>query len=344
MEGIPYLGLWMRRTEMPTCGADRAGRVGPKLKAPSMSTDAMTASIETRHPLSDDERQIEQDVVAEIHRLFPNPDADPREAYDTLIAARSPIADDVTLEAVDRDGVRGWWVRPSGASSDRVILFLHGGGYMLGSAKAYRGPASQVAVRAGVAAFVADYPLAPEHVFPAAPEAATAVRRWLGRQGVSQVALVGDSAGGGLALSVLGDATTTSPTIAAVAVFSPWLDLAMTGASLVSPDIHDPVFRPEMLAELAKVYLAGANPEDGRASPLYAVPDALPPLLIQVGGDEILLDDARRYARAAADKGGEVRLEIFEGLHHVFQNATRDLPPARRALDAVATFLSRHWA
>jgi len=308
-----------------------------------MTTAANTTSVETWHALSDDERQIEQAVLAGIHELFSNPTGDQRETYDTLIT-RTPIADGVTLEAIDRDGVSGWWVRPTGAPADRAILFLHGGAYMLGSAKAYRGLASQVAVRAGVAAFVADYPLAPEHVFPAATEAAAVLRRWLGRQGVSQVALVGDSAGGGLALSVLGDTATTSPAIAAIAVFSPWLDLAMTGASVASPDIHDPIFQPEMLAGPAGAYLAGADPRDGRASPLYDVPEVVPPLLIQVGGDEILLDDARRYAQAAADKGGEVRLDIFEGLHHVFQGATRDLPTARRALDAVAAFLNRHWA
>ena len=311
-----------------------------------MTTATKTTSIETRHVLSEDERQIEQAVLAGIHQLFSNPTGNQRETYDTMIAG-TPIADGATLEAVDRDGVSGWWVRPAGAPADRAILFLHGGGYMLGSAKAYRGLASQVAVRAGVAAFVADYPLAPEQVFPAASEAAAAVRRWLGSQGqgISQVALVGDSAGGGLALSVLGDTATNSPAIASIAVFSPWLDLAMTGASVTSPDVRDPIFiQPEMLGGPAAAYLAGADPKDGRASPLYAVPEVLPPLLIQVGSDEILLDDARRYAHAAADKGGEVQLDIFEGLHHVFQGATRDLPAARRALDAVAAFLNRHWA
>ena len=308
-----------------------------------MTTTTETSPVETRHGLPDDERPIEQAVLAEIHRLFSNPGGDQRQTYDTMIAT-TPVAEDVSLEAVDRDGVSGWWVRPTGAPADRAILFLHGGAYMLGSAKAYRGLASQVAIRAGVAAFVADYPLAPEQVFPAAPEAAAGARRWLGRQGVSQVALVGDSAGGGLALGVLGDAATTSPAIASVAVFSPWLDLAMTGASFTSPDIHDPIFQPAMLAGPATAYLAGADPRDGRASPLYAVPDILPPLLIQVGGDEILLDDSRRYALAAASKGGEVRLDIFDGLHHVFQGATKELPSARRALDAVAAFLSRHWA
>jgi len=324
--------------------SEGAGQFQPhKSKVNYMTTATKTTSVETRHVLSADERQIEQAVLAEIHGLFSNPTGNQRETYDTLIA-RTPIADGVTLEAVDRDGVSGWWVRPAGAPAGRAILFLHGGAYMLGSAKAYRGLASQVAVRAGVAAFVADYPLAPEHVFPAAPGAAAALRRWLGRQGVSQVALVGDSAGGGLALSVLGDTAPTAPAIASISVFSPWLDLAMTGASFVSPDIHDPIFQPEMLRGPAGAYLAGADPKDGRASPLYAVPEVLPPLLIQVGADEILLDDARRYAQAAADKGGEVRLDIFEGLHHVFQSATRDLPTARRALDEVAAFLTRHWA
>ena len=308
-----------------------------------MTTATKTGPVETRHALSDDERQIEQSVLAAIHLLFSNPGGDQRTVYDTMIAA-TPIAEGLTLEAVDRDGVRGWWVRPTGAPTDRAILFLHGGAYLLGSAEAYRGLASQVAARAGVAAFVADYPLAPEEVFPAAPQAAAAIRRWLGAQGVSQVALVGDSAGGGLALGILADAATTSPAIASIAVFSPWLDLAMTGASVTDPDIHDPIFQPAMLAGPASVYLAGADPKDGRASPLYAVPQVLPPLLIQVGGDEILLDDARRYAQAAAAMGGEVRLDVFEGLHHVFQGATKDLPTARRALDAVAAFLNRHWS
>jgi monoterpene epsilon-lactone hydrolase len=306
-----------------------------------MTIATKTSVAETRHVLPDDEHPLGQAVLAEIHSLFQNATGTQRETYDTLIAG-TPIADGVTLEEIDRDGVRGWWVRPAGALADRAILFLHGGAYMLGSAKAYRGLASQVAVRAGVAAFVADYPLAPEHIFPAAPKAAAAFRRWLGRQGISQVALVGDSAGGALALSVLGD-TTTTPAIASIAVFSPWLDLAMTGASFTSPDIHDPIFQPEMLTRPAAAYLAGADPKDGRASPFYDLPEILPPLLIQVGGDELLLDDSRRYALAAAKKGGVVQLDIFEGLHHVFQNSVKDLPSARRALDAVAAFLNRHW-
>jgi acetyl esterase/lipase len=300
-------------------------------------------SVETLHPLSEPERRIEQSVLAAIGKHFAGASGSRREAYDAM-SNDTPVTDDVALEAVDRDGVRGWWVQPAGALADRAILFLHGGAYMLGSAQAYRGFASQIASRAGVAAFVPDYPLAPEHPFPAAFDAAVAARRWLGNQGVTQMALVGDSAGGALALAAAHPSAATEPKVASIAVFSPWIDLALSGASFASNDTHDPVFQRQVLTGAVAAYLGGADPRDGRASPLYNVPNDLPPLIIQVGTDELLLDDARRYAKAAAEKGGKVRLDIFEGLHHVFQRATTELPSARRALDDAASFLSVHWA
>ncbi len=299
--------------------------------------------IETRRPLSQDERAIEQVVLAEVRQHFAGFVGSTRDAYDAM-TAQTPIADGVELEAVDRDGVQGWWVRPAKAPEDRAILFLHGGAYMLGSAKAYRGLASQVAIRTGVAVFLPDYPLAPEHPFPAAPDTVIAARRWLARQGVAEVALAGDSAGGALALVALGQQDGTLPAVASVVLFSPWLDLAFTGPSFTSPDIHDPIFQPQLLEGAAAAYLGGADPKEGRASPLYAVPETLPPIAIQVGADELLLDDATRYAAAAAEKGGEVRLDIFEGLHHVFQRSAAELPSAARALDDAAEFISKRWA
>ncbi len=278
-----------------------------------MTTATKTTSIETRHVLPDDERQIEQAVLAEIHQLFSNPTGNQRETYDTLIT-KTPIADGVTLEAVDRDGVSGWWVRPPA----RAILFLFTAAATC-SAKAYRRLASQVAVRAGEAAFVANYPLAPEHVFPAAPEAAAAGSPLVRRPGRLGGPLVGDSAGGGLALSVLGDTVKTSPAIAAIAVFSPWLDLAMTGASITSPDIRDPIFfQPEMLAGPAAAYLAGADPKNGRTSPLYAVSEVLPPSLIQVGSDERSAGCAPR-----ARRGGDIP-EPSLGIARRVQESSRD--------------------
>jgi epsilon-lactone hydrolase len=258
--------------------------------------------------------------------------------------ATTPIADGVTMDLVDRDGVHGWWVRPAKAPADRAILYVHGGGYRLGSAKAYRGLASQLAARARVAAFVVDYPLAPEHPFPAGLDATLAARRWLATERIAQIALAGDSAGGGLVLAVAGEPGAEAPPIAAVVAFSPFADLTLSGNSMSDPKTRDPYFTRERLAGSAATYLGGADARDRRASPLFGVRAGLPPVALQVGTEELLLDDARRYARAAAEKGGEVQLDVYEGLHHVFQQSTDQLPSARRALDGAAAFIARHWA
>ncbi|WP_419731051.1 alpha/beta hydrolase fold domain-containing protein [Lichenicola sp.] len=307
-----------------------------------MLNSSPNTHVETFHPLAAEEQAIEQSVLGAIGRHFAGFQGSMRDAYDAM-TAQTPIAGGVTLDPVDRGGIQGWWVRPDGAPGDRAILFLHGGAYALGSATAYRGFASQVAIRAGVSAFVLDYPLAPEHPFPAAHDAALAARRWLGDQGIARLAVVGDSAGGALALTVATDRHADRPAVTAAVVFSPWVDLALAGASFADPATRDRIFQPALLASAAATYLNGADPRDGRASPLYADIDTLPPLAIQVGSDELLLDDARRYAAVAAEKGGEVRLDVFEGLHHVFQRSVLELPTARQALDAAAAFLSRHW-
>ena len=309
---------------------------------PSTAPGAPTGLTEIRHKLSEAERQIEQTILADIGRHFATSVGSRRETYDAM-PPRTPIAEGVTLEAVDRDGVSGWWVRPADAPADRAILFVHGGAYMLGSAEAYRGLVSQIAVRTGIAAFALDYPLAPEHPFPAAYDATIAAKRWLKTEGIAQVALMGDSAGGALALAAVREAEPNAPKVVAVAVFSPWTDLALTGASFTSPDTYDPIFQPQLLAGAAATYLGNADPRDGRASPLYAIPDDVPPLLIQVGANELLLDDSQRYAAGAAGKGGVVQLEIYEGLHHVFQRSAGELPSAGAALDSVAEFLWNHW-
>lgn len=296
-------------------------------------------SIETRHPLSPDDRRAAQALLAANASHFATFGGPLRAAYDAM-TAQTPIAPDVVAEEVGAGVVRGWWLRPRAARADRAILFLHGGAYMLGSAQGYRGFASQVAARTGVATFVPDYPLAPEQPFPAAVEATLAARCWLQAQGIVDIALVGDSAGGALALG----AVSNDPAgVAAVAVFSPWVDLTLSGASMLSPDTVDPVFRRTQLADAAATYLNGAAADDGRASPLFALPDRLPPLAIQVGTDELLFDDARRYAAAAAARGGTVQFDIYDGMHHVFQRSTRELASARAALDAAAGFIDAHW-
>lgn len=131
--------------------------------------------------------------------------------------------------------------------------------------------------------------------------------------------------------------------LTSVAVFSPWTALALTGASFIDPKTHDPVFQPEVLAALAQSCQNGADPREPPASPLYRVPPLLPPILIQVGTDELLLDDAKRYAETAAHQGSEVKLELFEGLHHVFQRDVGSLAIADQALDQTARFVTNRW-
>jgi acetyl esterase/lipase len=298
--------------------------------------------VVTTHPLSDADRLAEESVLAGIRRHFAGFAGTPRETYDAM-SAWTPCAAGVGFEAVSDGTVQGCWVRPSEAPRDRAILFVHGGAYALGSSQGYRGLASQIAQRAGVAVFSLEYPLAPEQPFPAAYDATRAALQWLGRQGIAQVALAGDSCGGGLVLSTLGAPVPDAPTVASIVVFSPWVDLALTGASFNDPATHDPIFKPPMLAGAAANYLRGVEARDERASPLFGQPRSLPPLAIQVGSAELLLDDSRSYAAMAAQRGGEVRLDIFEGLHHVFQRAVVELPPARLALDNAADFMSTHW-
>ncbi|HKR44413.1 MAG TPA: alpha/beta hydrolase fold domain-containing protein [Paraburkholderia sp.] len=307
-----------------------------------MSIGPRANLIEVRHSLSDDDREAARASIERTQRLFNEFHGTMREAYDAM-TAQTPVADSVGMESIANADAAGWWLRPRAAPAHRAILFLHGGAFVLGSASGYRGFASQIAVRAGVDTFVLDYPLAPEHPFPAAHDAVLAALRWLANGGIREVALVGDSAGGGLALAALGVDERRTLNIASVAAFSPWVDLALTGPSFHSDATRDAVLTRPVLANAAAAYLGAADPADGRASPLHAIPGRLPPIALQVGTDELLFDDARRYAAAAAEQGATVQLEIYEGLHHVFQRSTHELSSARYALDEVARFISRYW-
>ncbi|MDC0678831.1 alpha/beta hydrolase [Sorangium atrum] len=290
--------------------------------------------------LPSEERQREAALRERFASFWATATGDRRAVYDAFISG-SPLTSDVTLEAVDEAGVRGFFIHPQQAEPKRAILYLHGGGYVLGSAKAYRGFVSQIVSRTKIPALVIDYPLAPEASLPAAPDAARTASLFLIAKGFDRIAIVGDSAGGGLTLVTLAGliGKPAGPAPVAGVVFSPWVDLSFTGASMTDPDIVDPLLGHDYLQDCARKVVGAHSPSDPLASPLFGDLKGLPPLLIQVGTDERLLDDSKQYADRAAKAGVSVELQIFEGMHHVFQLDVAHLETSRNALDRAARFL-----
>jgi epsilon-lactone hydrolase len=297
--------------------------------------------VETRIPLDPRDRVPESEWRKASAAFWMSTKVDERTTYD-LYMEKTPPAAGVRFEEVTDGRIQGWWARPDDAVAGQGLLFLHGGAYTLGSAKAYRNFVSQIAARANIAAFILEYPRAPEARLPVALGLTNETRDWLGTGGVRALALVGDSAGGGLALAALaarGARDGIVPVVACVAL-SPSTDLTFPGAARTYPD---PVLPFDGVLKGAEAYLGETDPTDPRASPVFAVPEGLPPLLIQVGTDERLLDDSKRYAAAAAARGNSVQLEIWEGMHHVFQAQTDVLQSSNAALDHVARFLRQHF-
>ncbi len=271
--------------------------------------------------------------------------AQQRAGFEAMMAPLAP-GPEIKREAVSAGGVPGVWFAAPGADPTRVVLYLHGGGYVLGSVATHAGLIARISRDAAARCLGIDYRLAPEHPFPAAVEDACAAYRWLLRQGTpaSRTAIAGDSAGGGLALATLvalrdaGD-----PLPAAGVCLSPWTDLAITGDS-AKGGVDDPLIPLEQLAGMGAPYLAGADPRTPTASPLYAELRGLPPLLIQVGTRELLLDDSIRVAERARAAGVDVTLEPGEGLIHVWQLFGDAIPEAKDAVERIGAFLRRQIA
>jgi acetyl esterase/lipase len=262
-----------------------------------------------------------------------------RPVFESLMLA-TPTAE-VTYEEAEVGGVRGWWCRPQGAAPRTAILYLHGGGYVAGSAFAFRHFAGQIAVRAETAAFVADYRLAPEQPFPGAVTDAQAAYRGLVDAGFERIAIAGDSAGGGLALTLLSEARTPPCTrpVAGV-IFSPWIDLTLTGDSMTTRATADPILRRKELDDAARLYMGDRDRRDPLASPLFGDVAALAPLLVHVGEDEVLLDDSRRLE----ERCSSAELHVWPGMAHGFPASVAVLHAAREALDHVGVFLRKHLA
>jgi epsilon-lactone hydrolase len=256
------------------------------------------------------------------------------------------VADDVKLAAIDVDGVPGEYSIVPGSDASRTLLFFHGGGYCSGSIVSHRRMVSEAGRTGGVRTLAIAYRLAPEHPFPAAYEDVLTAWRFLRNQGIAaaRIALGGDSAGAGLALGLIGQLRDRNQELPACAwLVSPWTDLTMSGSTLVSKDAVDPLIHKGYLNELANAYLpAEMDREDPRVSPLYADLRGFPPMLIQVGSAETLLDDATRFAAAAGEVDVPVTLEVWPHMIHAWHLWNAHLEPGRRALISAGAFIRRH--
>jgi acetyl esterase/lipase len=243
---------------------------------------------------------------------------------------------------LDIDGRRGARIHPAGAAPGKAILYLHGGGYVTGSIEPHLVLCTPMARAARTDIIILDYRLAPEHPFPAALEDALAAWHWLLAQGyrAEDLVVAGDSAGAGLAAAAvlsLRDAGEALP--AAVVCLSPWVDLTNSGQSHILNAAAEPTLRSDVLREWAGFYAPESELRNPLVSPVYADFHGFPPLLVQVGGDDILLDDARRLAERGRAAGAEVTLSVWEGMWHVWQMFGYLLPESRKALDEIAGFV-----
>ncbi|MFQ5699856.1 MAG: alpha/beta hydrolase [Myxococcota bacterium] len=267
-----------------------------------------------------------------------------RERFEQM-ASLFPVPEDVTREAVDAGGVPAEWLAAPGASPSRVILYLHGGGYVIGSIATHRSLLSRLSRASGARGLSVGYRLAPEHPFPAAVEDATTAYRWLLASGVSpgSVVVAGDSAGGGLTLATLLALRDAGDRLPAAAVcMSPWTDLEGTGASAQPGGADDPLLDLEGLREMGRHY-AGSDLTHPLAAPLHADYAGLPPILIQVGTREILLDDSRRVAERARKAGVDLTLDVWDGLIHVWQMfGAMGVPESDQAIEKIGEFVRKH--
>jgi monoterpene epsilon-lactone hydrolase len=260
------------------------------------------------------------------------------------VMERVVVPEGVTFEAATVGGISGWWAKPARGQKGAAIIHVHGGWFNWGTAQAFRNFAGHIALSAGADAFIPDYRLAPEHPFPAAVRDLESCYRGLVDQGITKVALTGDSAGGNLALVLLSIATAEASRDAVApvgaVVFSPITDLAFTGESFETRAEADLYFTKSQAAGLVRSYLGVTDPKNPLASPLYADLTGLPPIRIHVGDDEVLLDDSRRYVERAVTAGVDAKLDVWMGMPHGFVTNVGGFKAATQALKASGAFLT----
>ena len=291
-----------------------------------------------------------EDVIAKIQGVYAKWGKDTSLAqmnidWDNLFRHR---AQSMAVEMFDAGGVPAAWIDMPEARADRVILYLHGGGFRLGSVISHLDLMQRLSVGAKARVLFVAYRKLPAHRFPVPLDDAVTAYGWLLSQGFAaeQVALAGDSAGGGLAIATMLAARQGGlPLPCAAVVMSPWVDMEATGASYGTRAAVDPMHSRKMILALAKSYLGpNGDPRNPQASPVHGDLHGLPPLLIQCGGRETVLDDSTALAARGRACGVAVELEIFEPMIHVFQMFAAELINARTALASACQFLDRNFA
>ncbi|NNC78308.1 MAG: alpha/beta hydrolase [Woeseiaceae bacterium] len=269
-----------------------------------------------------------------------------RKRFDKMAGKLRP-AKNVEIKSDTVADLPAEWLTPAGAADDSLMLYWHGGAYLMGSCQSHRAMVSHIAKAAGVRALVPEYRLAPEHRFPAALDDAVKLYRQLIADGVKpeKIVVAGDSAGGNLTVAMLlalrhaGD-----PMPKATVLLSPWLDLGATGETMVTRKDQDPLFDPAELPHVVERFCDDDKLKNPIVSPVYANVAGLPETLIQVGDDEILLSDSVRFAENIRAAGGKVHLDVWPGMWHVWQMFGGLIPEARRGTDKLGKFIREKLA
>ncbi len=272
--------------------------------------------------------------------------ADLRRQYDYMSERYGTVPRDILIEPAQLGQVKGEWLRVEGTQSRRLIVYLHGGGYIAGSPQTHRPLIARLCKAGGASALALNYRLGPEFPFPAALRDVIDAYRFLIAKGVpaNSIAFAGDGSGGGLAFaSLLAIRNAGLPMPAACLALSPWADLSLSGWSMLENARKDPVLNWELLFVSARHYLNGNNPSDPYASPVFGSFRDFPPIMVHAGSQEILRDDASRIGELAAAANVPVSVEIYDGMHHVFQ-AQSSAPEAKVSLARMGQFLRARTA
>lgn len=269
---------------------------------------------------------------------------DDRLSYERIMSSFK-MDDDIKTERVGAGGVPAEWIVAPGATADRIVLYLHGGGYAFGSMRTHRVMLSYLSRAAAARVLGLDYRLAPENPFPAPVEDTVAAYRWLlaGGAKANQIVVAGDSAGGGLMLAALVALRYLGEPLPAAGVgISSWTDMEATGASFTENAEVDPSVSRDRILHIVKLYMGGKDPRAPLASPIHADLVGLPPLLLQIGSIETLLDDSTVLAKRAKEAGVKVEVEVWDDMPHVWHHFAPILPEARQAIEHIGEFVRKH--